>query len=332
VGRKPYILVVRQLGGIGDVLMLSCVFRGLREKFPKHTLKCVTAEVYLAGALMDLVTHNPLIDEVIAIEPWDMTGKRTREVWNRYYAGSSPLEDELLWTMADEAYDLNTPCVEYEWEAMKNGGIKKPRYQIWCDAAGVVPSSYAPIYRVRPEERARAESYAEEHWPKGKPVVGLALTSCDKRRAMPVGKLQDIARGLTGRGLHVVTIDPTARLDGVDSIVGKRISELMALIERMDVVISPDSGVLHMAGTLGVPVVGVFGPTDQSMRMGNYLGSATDSKYLVDCAYCWYEYPCLGSSGNGHKPYECISLISADVIVEETVRWATQRTEYRRKV
>lgn len=327
MSRKPYILAVRQLGGIGDVLMLSCVFRGLREKFPKHTIKCVTAEVYLAGALMDLTTHNPLIDEIIAIEPWDMAPKRTREVWNRFYAGAGHLEDELLWTMADQAFDLNTPCVEYEWEAMKNGGIEKPRYRIWCEAADVQPSTYAPIYRIHPKERSAAELYAREHWPEDKPIIGLALTSCDKRRAMSLGKLQDICSGLAQQGMHVVTIDPTARLDGVDSIIGKRVSELMALIERMCVVISPDSGVLHMAGALGVPVVGIFGPTDQRMRMGNYLGSATDSRCLVDCAPCWYDYPCLVDAP-GNKPYECMRKITTELIVEETVRWATHRSDY----
>jgi ADP-heptose:LPS heptosyltransferase len=320
MGRKPYILVVRQLGGIGDVLMLSCLFRGLKEKYPGHTLKCVTAEVYLSGSLMDIMTHNPLIDEVIAIEPWDMTPARTREVWGRFYAGAGHLEDELIWKMADHAFDMNTACVDYEWEAMKNGGIQKPRYQVWCDAADLQPSSYAPIYRVNSDELSKARAYADEHW-KGATVVGLGLSACDKKRALGVGKLQEICQGLNQAGVHVVTIDPTNRLDGVDSIIGKRISELMALISCMDVVISADSGILHMAGALGIPVVGLFGPTDYKMRMGCYLGSATDSTRLVDCAPCWYEYPCA-DRGNGHKPFECLSKIPVSGIVEETLRWA----------
>ncbi len=39
------------------------------------------------------------------------------------------------------------------------------------------------------------------------------------------------------------------------------IREAMALIERMDIFISNDSGLMHLANALGVPVIGIFGPT-----------------------------------------------------------------------
>ncbi len=39
------------------------------------------------------------------------------------------------------------------------------------------------------------------------------------------------------------------------------IREAMALIERMDILISNDSGLMHLANALGVPVIGIFGPT-----------------------------------------------------------------------
>lgn len=320
--RKPYILVVRQLGGIGDVLMLSCVFRGLKEKYPGHILKCVTSEVYLSGSLMDIMTHNPLIDEIITIEPWDMTPAKTRKVWDNYYAGAGHLEEELLWTMADHAFDLNTACVDYEWAALNTKeGIEKPRYQVWCDSVGVTPSSYAPIYKVSDVEFSDARAFAEANWPQDMPVIGIGLTACDKARALSIGKLQELCVGLTSAGLHVITLDPTVRVPGFDGIIGKRVRDVMALISCMSAVVSADSGVLHMAGALGTPIIGLFGPTDYRMRMGNYRGSATDSRQLIECAPCWYKYPCSKFPGNGKQPFECLSRIPVDVIVEETLRW-----------
>ena len=323
---KPYILVVRQVGGVGDVLMLSCVARGLKETYPNHTLKYVTSGLYLSGALMDIATHNPLWDEIFAIEPYDCVSQHTKDIWHKWFGPQTPnIEDELIWKMADKAIDLNTACVDREWPEMDSPtGVVTPRYVSWCAAAGVTPSSYAPIYHITEDERRDAKEYAAEHWA-GKTVIAVGLSACDKKRALGIGKLETLCKSLIAEGLHPVTVDPTCTLPGVEYLINKRIRELMPLLEQMSVAISVDSGILHMSGTVGTPVVGIFGPTDYRMRMDNYLGSAIDSRRLVDCAPCWYKYPCDCAKWFPHKPFECISRISVSGIVEETLRWVEYR-------
>jgi len=328
--KSPYIAILRQLGGIGDCLSLSCVARGLQERYPSHRLVYVTSNIYLGGSLLDIALHNPFWSEVLVIEPYDMTTRNTKKVWGKYFSNQTPeIENELLWQMSDiPAICLNTACVLYEWPALKTPeGITKPRYQVWCEACGVTPSSYAPIYVVTKAERKIAEQYAKEHW-SGKTVIGVGLSACDKKRALGIGKLEDICKTLQTAGLHPVTIDPTCTIPGVDYLVNKRLRDLMPLIEQMQVVVSVDSGPLHMAGTLGVPVVGIFGPTDFKARMGQYLGSATDSRKLIDCAPCWYKFPCNSGRWFPHKPFECLSRIAVNGIVEETLKWV----EYKKSI
>jgi ADP-heptose:LPS heptosyltransferase len=317
---KPYILVVRQLGGIGDVISLSTVIRGLKEKYPKHTIKYVTAAIYLGGALTDIAEHNPLIDEVIVIEPYEGCSAGTRDVWAQYYGGCPAIENELLWQRADKAICLNTACVNYEWGQLKAGlPIEKPRYQIWCEAADVVPSSYAPIYKVTPKERSVARSYfTQKGWVR-QVVVGVGCAACDPKRGISLDKTKEICEGLKAIGIKPVTIDNILKIDGVEAIVGTRIKDLMPLIEQMDAMISVDSGPIHMAGAVDVPVIGIFGPTDYRMRMGNYMGVATDSTQLMPCAPCWYNYPCR-QEFNPDRQYECLKKIAPEVVVEETRR------------
>lgn len=319
--RKPYIVVARQLGGIGDVISLSCVFRGLREKFPGHTLKCVTANIYLGGALTDIAEHNPFIDEIIVIEPYEGCSARTKEVWNQYYGGCPNIEAELLWQKADKAFCLNTACVDYEWEAMNSDhGIEKPRYQIWCEAAEVTPSSYAPCYRITQAEQDTARAIFDRRGFRDKPIVGVGCAACDSKRGISLDKTAEICDGLKRAGVIPVTIDATLQVPGIEAIVGTRLRDLMPLIKEMDALVSVDSGLLHMAGAVGTPVIGIFGPTDHRMRMGNYLGTATDSRKLMPCAPCWYGYHCL-KDPNPAKQFECLKKIKSDIIVEETLRW-----------
>lgn len=53
-----------------------------------------------------------------------------------------------------------------------------------------------------------------------------------------------------------------AKTSGVINLAGKTtLKQLMGIMERADLVISSDSGPLHMASSLGTDVIGVFGPT-----------------------------------------------------------------------
>lgn len=329
---KPLkIVTVRQLGGIGDCLMLTPVFRGLREKYPKAKIMHVTGLVYLGGALMDVFEHVPrgFIDEIHTFEPYDATTLRTREVWAKFYGKCPAIEEDEWWKKADLHFDFNTPCVDYEWNAMRSeGGIQKSRTQAWCESANVDPSSYRPMYTVTPDEKKWAANYFHERGLEPKNCIALGIAACDTKRALGVGKLHDICAGIAQAGFTPVVVDPTFHFNEYPYFNALRLRDLMSLIEQVATVVSVDSGLLHMAGTLGVPVVGIFGPTDYKMRMGHYRGSAIDSRKLMPCAPCWYEYGCT-HAGSPIKPFSCLNKIGANVIVEEALRWAKYQNESR---
>lgn len=329
--RQPYIVVLRQLGGVGDVLMMSCVYRGLREKYPKHKICLATGNVYLGGSLTDIAEHNPFIDEVHTYEPWDATTEATRVTWTGNFDNSPDIANDLWWQKADITIDLNTACVEYEWPALHTPeGIRKPRTHIWCERAGVTPSSYDPIYVIRPEEAEAASRFFEERGWDPQECVAVAVAACDPKRALGRGKLEQICHGIKNIGLRPVVVDPTFRFEGIDAINGIRIRDLMPILQKMKVGVSADSGLLHMCGTVGTPIVGLFGPTDPDMRMGPYLGSAIDARRLVDCSPCWYLFPCMQQGKDPKRRFECLNRIPVDAVVEEVRRWANYSGTKRR--
>lgn len=320
--RKPYFLVVRQLGGIGDVLTISCVLRGIAEKYPDHTIKVVTSRAYLSGCLLELFEHNPYVkhDDIIDINPLDGATDVTKKWWSSY-AAASRLEDTVVYARADIAVDLNVACIEGEQaEIAKYGRVVTPRYKLWSDAAGVTPSSFTPIYEITNAERMEAAKFFRQRGWEEKKVVGVGIAAYSDARSAAKGKLHTVCHGLQALGYIPVTIDGMFQFNDVPALVGRRIKDLMPIIERMEAVISADSGILHMAGTVGTPVVGLFGTTDYKMRMGMYTGSAVDSTKLVPCAPCWYNQVCL-TSPNPQDHYACMNMVGADIILEETRRW-----------
>lgn len=315
------VVVVRQLGGIGDVLSMSCVYRGLKEKYPNKTITLITAKIYLGAALLDIAEHNPFIDEIFCYEPFEGTTENTKRVWHREFGNSPSIDDgsDPLIRDAYEVIDLNTACVDYEWAVQPN--ITKPRYQIWAEKANVWPlKDTSPAYVITEGEQEKADTYLKKY--EGQTLIGVGISAFDRKRAMGVGHLHTICHQLQERGYTPITFDPTFTFPDVEYKIGYRISEVMPIINRLKAMITVDSGLLHMAGAVKTPVIGLFGPTDPSMRMNTYIGSAIDSRKLMACAPCWYRYSCL-SSLDENEHYKCMKRIPIDVVVEETVRWAS---------
>ncbi|HEX9045565.1 MAG TPA: glycosyltransferase family 9 protein [Verrucomicrobiae bacterium] len=81
-------------------------------------------------------------------------------------------------------------------------------------------------------------------------------------------------------------------LHGVESFVNHRVlaDEMAAIIAACDLVISIDSGPVHLAGAVGTPVVGLFGAVDPRLRLPP--GSrAMAVEADVPCLHCHHRTP-----------------------------------------
>jgi ADP-heptose:LPS heptosyltransferase len=76
---------------------------------------------------------------------------------------------------------------------------------------------------------------------------------------------------------------PSARV--VDVAVALDLPVLAALLERLDVVITGDTGPMHLAEAVGTPVVAVFGPSDPR-RYGPRLASSRTVRIDLPCSPC----------------------------------------------
>jgi heptosyltransferase-2 len=91
----------------------------------------------------------------------------------------------------------------------------------------------------------------------------------------------------------------------------------MAIIARCRVFITNDSGLMHVAAALGVPLVAIFGSTDPS-RTGP-LGA--NSRVLYQALSC---APCLKTQCPRNR--ECMEAITVEEVFEEVKRaWELRR-------
>jgi ADP-heptose:LPS heptosyltransferase len=115
--------------------------------------------------------------------------------------------------------------------------------------------------------------------PEGPSYVGFGVGSREARKNWPLARFAELSRMLAGRNLAPVlflgpqererakeiralipaaaAIDFTAPLEGCDPL-----DLAVAAVRRLSLLVANDSGLGHLAGSAGRPVVSLFGPTD----------------------------------------------------------------------
>lgn len=88
------------------------------------------------------------------------------------------------------------------------------------------------------------------------------------------------------------------------------LSEMVEWIRKSDLLISNDSGPMHVAAALGKPVVAIFGPTEPR-RTGPYGQIDRVVRRSLPCA------PCLKDTCHNVRWLECLRTISPDVVFEQ---------------
>jgi ADP-heptose:LPS heptosyltransferase len=105
-------------------------------------------------------------------------------------------------------------------------------------------------------------------------------------------------------------------LTGVKSVAGRlNGEELVALIAISDLVISIDSGPVHLAGSIGTPVIGLFGPSDPASRLppdSQALGVFGD----VPCLFCHNRTPVIHWESGCPNNIACMKKLDEETVFE----------------
>lgn len=140
---------------------------------------------------------------------------------------------------------------------------------------------------IAPEARA----WAAGLWPDGAPMLLISPCSSHPLRNWRAERYAKVAEHAQARGMQVALIGGRSELERrtADAIaaalhtppldlVGKdSLERLPALLARADLLLSPDSGPVHIANAVGTPVLGLYACTDAE-RSGPY----SDRRWCVN--------------------------------------------------
>jgi heptosyltransferase-2 len=278
---------------IGDVVIATAALVAIRAKFPNARV-ALLGKQYAAEMLM----HSGLVDEVIVADlPWTAKSAKydpRRYDLEELRTLIDQLRRRRFDLTVDARMDLRSNTLTYLSNAPRRVGFAfgggsflltdavpaEPelhhRVDDWLslvlpltgdaiehDASGS-DTRYMPFLAVSSEESRWADDLLASHGiePADR-VVAFHGGASDPRRMWPRESFEDVARSLASRrGVKTVfLLEPGAadrRIEVASAVVRTSLREMMAILARCDLLVCNDSGPMHIADALGVPVVAVF--------------------------------------------------------------------------
>ena len=244
------IIFYRDEAGLGDLVTTLGAVQNVHEKYPN------AKKTYIARKpISDVFQHHPAIDTILQV--WELT------------------ETEY------PVIKFGNPCPASQYEGKSVPHVDKDRIELFELATGLDNSNTKPKLYLTEGEVDFGRSFV------GDLRVGVVYKSSAKWRDYP--QTTDLILGLDSRGIEPVVIDDTININNYRSTNNMSIREICSVINSLDVIVTPDTGWMHVAGALDKKLVTLFGSIDPKFRTGIY-----DSVDLVGgCPYdlqpCWYD-------------------------------------------
>ena len=285
---KKKILVVK-LGAIGDVVMSLAMINEIDIKYPEARI------TWIAGKTVEpLISSIPRIDEVIIINDSDLfTGKPVKKfialfkIWIKLFGKRYDL---IITAYKDNRYKLLTLTALGKVKKDFVGKVRRTtlthgRYHAleymrlindtddWQMKAAtfpefdIIPSPNLESAFLKPETKYVAIA----------PGGAKNLLSSNDVRRWPVENYVQVAKELSSRKITVIIIG--AQSDSwaseyfentpVVNLIGKTsITDVVYIYNNCNLLISHDTGLLHLAKLSGIHTIALFGPVDPRWRVG----------------------------------------------------------------
>ena len=292
-------LLVR-FSSIGDVLLTTPLVRALRARHPDARLVFVTKP-----AMAPLVTDNPHLSEVVTLEP----GESIAGLARRLGALQPTRGLDLHGSLRSTALRFLVRCAWRGYSKRKlargllvstkidlyGGDVPVPeRYFEAARGLDVQPDGAAPQFFLGREATEWADRWLVEGHLHERPFAVLAPGAAHFTKRWPLERWRAAAERLRDRGLALVTVGGTDDRPLGEALSGLAVNaagvaslqQTGALLARARLVISADTGVMHMATGVGTPVVALFGPTVRQFGFFPYRARAEVLERTLDCRPC----------------------------------------------
>ena len=316
-------LIIR-FSSIGDIVLTTPVIRCLKKQQPNAEVHFLTKESFAA-----IVENNPYVDKVhLLAHSWELMVEEIKKENYDYIIDlhhnlrTLRLKKEL--GIRSFVFDkLNVKKWIYtnlKWNLMLDLHIVD-RYMKTVESLGVVNDGEGLDYFIPAKDEVKQKDIPASHHAG---YIGIVIGAAHFTKKMPVDKLKELCSKINHpvillggkedaeNGRQIASVDPVK----VYNACGKfALNESADLVRQSKLIITHDTGLMHIAAAFRKPIISVWGNTVPQFGMHPYYGKyqIQNLKSEILNLKC---RPCskIGFSKCPRGHFKCMKEISIDAI------------------
>jgi len=334
LNKTPDKILVVRLSSIGDIILTTPLLRCIRKQYPRAEITYLVKKQFT-----ELLSSSPYVDKVISFD--SKTGFRGLQMLKK------KLREEKFDLFLDVHKNLRSLYLKLFLSAKKNSYSKdiirrtlliwfrinlfknvKPVYLKYFESVEDYNIKYDGEGTEVHFPREKAEIVRRMLYKKGyhesRPVVVICPAATYMNKKWLPERFAETASSLVRlKGAFVVVHggkgDETL-CSGIVSQAGERVislagmlslSETAALLSMAGLVIANDSGLLHLAQSQKVPVIGIYGATSRELGFFPVEGNSRVIETALSCRPCTHK----GLDYCPRKHFRCMQDISAERVI-----------------
>lgn len=337
-------ILVIQTAKIGDLVCTTPVFREIKNKFPN----CYLAALVIAET-KDILRNNPRLDEIISLndfpeiigkiklirklrkEKYDWVFTLLPDSFNNLIAFWSSVPNRVATTYKDagELASLTSVFNNYRLEYREHT-LALRHYLNLLKFAGIENYSEEKEIFIKPEEEERALNFLKkQNLDNDDLLIGISVGTRVRLKEWELPKFAELSDRLIeqlgakiifiGASGDMVKIEETQKMiknPAINAVGVFELHELPALLKKLKLFVSVDTGPLYIANTVGTPVIDIAGPIDikEVRPSGNKFRILQKDIYCVPCSFM---FKILLSCKEGHR--RCLKEISPEEVFNAAV-------------
>ena len=293
--KKSKSVLILKYDRIGDMVVTTPIFRELKKAYPS-----ISISVLASKENKDVIKNNPYIDKIytnyknsifndlptllkLRKKKFDVCIELEHSVIPHAIFRLKIIKPKKIISIhKDGRYGvkgIELKLYDYLTEKDKTSHFGK----IWLDTLfffGVKPRSSSYDFFLGNIERDKAKSFADSLGKKIK--IGINLEGSFPEKSIQKNELEKICVGLHNNFNNIIIViltKPEKLLEkkkmisqlGLDYIVSSYLTETIidvaALIEQLDLIITPDTSIVHIASSFNKPVVSIHENNKDSFRL-----------------------------------------------------------------
>ncbi|MBC7949724.1 MAG: glycosyltransferase family 9 protein [Chitinophagaceae bacterium] len=322
-------LIIR-FSSIGDIVLTTPVIRCLKKQVPD-------AEVHflVKDAFRSVVEHNPYIDKLhVLAHSWELMEHELRDENYDYIIDlhHNVKTLRLKKALGKKAFSFHKLNIEkYIYTSIKLNILPKghivERYLNTVKSFGVKNDGAGLDYFIAPTEETSRKDIPASHYAG---YIACVIGAAHGTKKWPVHKWKEFARQMdhpmillggkedAANGKEIASVDDVK----VYNSCGKfSLNESADLVRKAKLVVTHDTGLMHIGAAFKRPIVSLWGNTVPSFGMYPYYGETNIASQILQVNKLWCR-PCskIGYAKCPLGHFKCMEKIEVDEVIAAVKR------------